>query len=264
MRTSSWPRIACGCGFAVWACSAFTVADPTLELGPLPDAGTSSDNDSGVEAAAPAKTCPDGMVKMVDAFCIDMFEVSVMQYQTFLQTASDAGADPRCSNHADFSSNAALPGGLSKPVVGIDFCDALTFCTSAGKRLCQRRRTLLNGDEWRTACTANNSQTTSYKATFDAGACVLDANKDAAATRAALDRTCEGATPGVYNMAGNVHEWTDTVANPSDGGVATSAQFWGGAYGQPAAETSCGTDYGAQHLGFRALDVGFRCCADLR
>lgn len=64
----------------------------------------------------------------VDEFLIDVFEVSVRQYASFLEATGRAGA-PEGWNDVDVRVHA------NKPVVDIDWLDAQAYCRWAGRRL---------------------------------------------------------------------------------------------------------------------------------
>src|SRR5207253_540042 len=63
----------------------------------------------------------------------------------------------------------------------------------------------------------------------------------------------------LYDMSGNVAEWTSTQV------VASGATYYkvrGGAYNNFSLGTNCNFDFTIEQPGYQFIDLGFRCCAD--
>ncbi len=210
--------------------------------------------------------CPAGMVS-VAGFCIDRFEASLVELDG---GGNELGSwspfhNPGSARVRAVSVRGAIPQGY---ISGDQAADA---CAEAGKRLCE-------DDEWLRACQGSQGTTYPYGDTAQPGVC-NDARDDHPVvefygTNAdwiwselgnpcisqipdSLDTTGENegclSEDGVFDMMGNLHEWT---ANPSGvfrGGfyVDTVINNPGCLY-QTTAHTTPHWDY----------STGFRCCAD--
>lgn len=145
-----------------------------------------------------------------------------------------AGPKPFCIDAYEY------PGGNTIPRTGISFPEASHICAARGERLCAE-------SEWEHACRGKNGASFPYGDTFDPARCnTKSPTSDIAAT--GKFASCKSAS-GVYDMIGNVAEWT-----------ASGAQKGGSAHQSPK-ETRCSSVVRnpAKEGG---TFVGFRCCAD--
>ncbi len=183
------------------------------------DDGDVADADTDVDDDVASAACPDDMVE-ADGFCIDRYE------------ASRGG------------------GGAAASLTGAEVWlayqdDARVGCLLADKRLC-------TGAEWLAACRGPAERTYPYGNTFVAGRC-----NDAVRTGGAWRRTgnapeCEGGYPGIFDMSGNVFEWTAPCAG--------NCSARGGDYQSPDVFLRC--DGLVEHTSDTG-GIGFRCCRDL-
>ena len=205
--------------------------------------------------------CPAGMAR-VDSFCVDRFEAALVD------AATGAPWSPYFPPTGAVRA-VSLRGGV--PQGYISQLDAGAACQAAGKRLC-------TDTEWLRACQGPAMTTYPYGNTREPGTC-----NDARAVHPAvelygtsdawifshLDSPClnqeanglarTGAhagcvtAEGVFDMMGNVHEWTADPAGTFRGGyyVDTALNGNGCLYATTAHDTSY-WDY----------STGFRCCAD--
>jgi formylglycine-generating enzyme required for sulfatase activity len=215
------------------------------------------------------------------AFCIDAYEVSVGEYRAFVANAAadTAGAhSPVCEWNKSLAPATDLNGcdqydfgtaPSDRPVVCIDWCDALAYCTAVGKRLCgpldpaKPTNPFGQGDheasEWYVACSARGTKSYPYGSTFDASACVTQG----VAPQSARAATCEGGYAGIHHLSGNVAEWDnscDQGADPrADGCRARGGAFWIGNSPVEPEKGRCDASQGGRRD--QALnDRGFRCC----
>ena len=231
----------------------------------------------GAGATAP---CPSDMVHIEQSalavsFCIDKTEVTWDQYVgMFLLAVGDvppAGQPAACAGNTTLTHT---PDGTCPefsqagqlPIYCVDWCDALAYCTWAGKRLCGA---LADGGplgfdddpvqgEWHFACSAGLTQAYPYGDT-PLDVCHIDdmIGKDAVGDHP----SCEGGFAEMFDMQGNVHEWINAC------NAAGECRFRGGGTYGSSTQWSCDRVEG--QTGQDRLDpdnrtVGVRCCADAR
>lgn len=178
----------------------------------------------------------------LDEFLIDRYEVTNTEYARFLE---DTGAqEPPDWENPRFSQP-------KQPVVGVDWQDANSFCHWMGKRL-------PSGDEWERAARGPESFLFPWGNEFDARATNTREGPEPAPVaggRYARDRSHEG----VYDVAGNVSEWTDEARNM---GESTARVVRGAAW------NTTGEVYGLLHVRIpfeptlKSTSLGFRCALD--
>jgi formylglycine-generating enzyme len=155
------------------------------------------------------------------------------------------------------------------PIIVVAYTEAASMCSASGKRLCTE-------SEWTFAC--EGEEATPYPTGYvrDPDACVLDRNwrpftegalspRDGDNARVELDRLWQaepsGSRPkcksvfGVYDMTGNVDEWTRTVRREGYASILKGG-YWG------PVRARCRASTRAHDEGFVAYQQGFRCCAD--
>ena len=139
------------------------------------------------------------------------------------------------------------------PASGVTFFEAEAACASAGKRLCTVA-------EWERACRGPQAFVYPYGDTVDDLACNGFYNDMAGIVPTGSFSTCGGAY-GVYDLSGNVAEWTATATERIPGsGVRDDRSVRGGSYQANAVGLRCvGDDYHEDPATAKA-DLGFRCC----
>jgi len=249
------------------------IAVPTDAPVELPDATIDS----------PFTSCPSGrgpkMVLVDDGkgtrFCIDSTEVTNAQYAAFLNTSPKTSGQPTaCATNASFSpsdtgsfENIAM---TQYPVANVDWCDARAYCAWAGKRLCGHigggavatsdARTDPFASEFMYVCTKASTQLYSYGTSYIPAIC--NANGGGGQPMPAGVRGgCEGGFPGVFDLVGNVGEWTDDCeaeTGPGDSCPVNSSSF---SYvnGDPRTAQRC-DHFDPQQRADTFSDLGFRCC----
>ena len=244
-------------------------------------------SDAGTDSSLPAE-CPDtlsgpGLVKIETPgggrYCIDSTEVTNAHYETFLANQPSLSSQPaHCAFNGSF-----LPGGtgcpdlLSRPdhpVVCVNWCQALAYCTWAGKRLCGKIGGGASGfadiadptqSQWFNACSSGGANVYPYGDSFEPQTCnggdytPID---DAVPVRQASG--CHGeALPfsAIYDMSGNVNEWEDSCQQSV--GEDDICRLRGGAFGATSNNLRCDNS-GSINRSNRGPSIGFRCCADLK
>jgi formylglycine-generating enzyme required for sulfatase activity len=230
-----------------------------------------------VMAAIPsssARSCPPGMASIGGAYCIDLYEASLVE------TNSDASERawpyyqtvPRGVVLRAVSSPGVFPQGYISGV------QARAACERSGKRLCR-------ADEWKNACMGPKRTTFPYGNTRVVGRCNDDGRSPMRFFNPGLDgkpehrwmwgqggnmidprlnqltgtltRTGErtGCTNGygVFDMVGNLHEWVDDPNGTFQGGYYLDTHLNGD-----------GCNYRTTAHPFTHYDysTGFRCCAN--
>jgi formylglycine-generating enzyme required for sulfatase activity len=139
------------------------------------------------------------------------------------------------------------PGAAPKTNVG--WQDAKQACESVGKRLCTE-------PEWERACKGPANQRFPYGNEFNPNVCATQ-------TADGQKRNVAGAggwagcrsTFGIYDMSGNVREWTASPVAPGQG----SYVIKGGDSDDPDWAVRCAVRLPAAP-GTKSYLVGFRCC----
>ena len=255
----------------IQCCLARSDAGPLPDTGPTPDAGLCDPADMplpnvGLTEAPGEGGCPDGMVPVTDAFCVDRYEASLVE-------VSSDGSIVEWSpyHHPGTRRVRALSRAGAVPQGYIDGVRAAAACSEAGKRLC-------TDIEWLRACQGSTGTTYPYGNTRSTGLCndhrdvhpaverfgtsadwiwsrLGDACINQLPMSVALTGTYGGcqSEPGAMDMMGNLHEWTSDPAGTFRGGFYVDTVINGnGCLYRTTAHDSGHWDY----------STGFRCCAD--
>jgi hypothetical protein len=155
------------------------------------------------------------------------------------------------------------------PVIAVTWHEAAALCGAGGVRLCTE-------DEWTFACEGEDALPYPTGYTRDAKACVIDrpwklfderllAIRDSPLAIREIDYVWQGEPSGahrgcrspfgVYDMTGNVDEWTRSVQHEGYPSI-----FKGGYWGPVRAR--CRASTRAHNEDFYFYQQGFRCCAD--
>jgi hypothetical protein len=155
------------------------------------------------------------------------------------------------------------------PMIVVTFHEAEALCKKGGKRLC-------NENEWTFACEGEEVRPYPYGFTRDTTACVIDRSwrpfsegalqpRSGAKAREELDRLWQGEPSGsraackspfgVYDLTGNVDEWTRNVRSTGHSSVLKGG-YWG------PVRARCRPATRAHDEDFVAYQQSFRCCAD--
>jgi formylglycine-generating enzyme len=225
-----------------------------------------------VSGSAPPEEgrCPFDMIAIDDGFCIDPYEAA-------LEAISPDGTPTSWSPYASPKDEAiyrAISKRLQIPQAYISQRAAKAACERSGKRLCR-------DEEWSRACRGEVKTQYPYGEIRRVGYCNDAAREPLAAVRAAdgrtlfetgklddprlnqVDRTiapaglfsrCRSEAP-VFDMVGNLHEWTDDPQGTMRGGFYLDT-------------TKLGEGCGYKAVGHNDLyadySTGFRCCRDQR
>jgi hypothetical protein len=242
----------------------------TASLNPAPNKTSSTIVTPTAKLIAP-KGCPAGMAAIPTesgGFCIDKYEASVVEVLASGKTKAHAPYTPVTS----LKVKAIVQKGVA-PQGYISAIEAKAACENASKRLC-------TPDEWMRACQGKSPTKYPYGDDEVKGRCNGDgtrlhpivelygAGPDAfgdpnkmndprinqlpdTVSKTGAHQKCKNSY-GVYDMVGNLHEWT------SD---ATGSQFKGGYY-MDTHKNGDGCFYKTTAHGpsYHDYSTGFRCC----
>jgi hypothetical protein len=221
----------------------------------------------GLEEPPGIGGCPAGMAPITGTgVCVDRWEAHVVEV---LDDGTFHSWSPYFNPGAIKIRARSAPGAV--PQSYISQIQASAACAEAGKRMC-------SDTEWLTACHGSKKTQWPYGNTEKSGACNDRRDRHPAIEYlestdvfAKLEHPCinqipdtvfltgaknECATPeGVFDMVGNLHEWTADKAGTFRGGYYVEAKLNGR-----------GCDYVTTRHDAIYWDysIGFRCCADQR
>jgi formylglycine-generating enzyme required for sulfatase activity len=266
-----------------------TIDDTFVELdsGGAVDTSAPDTFDAAIDMGPPGRCtpigcapCPTDMIEMpgLDAkhtFCVDKTEVTRTRYAAFLaKSPSTSGQPAVCTWNTSFVPGGPWPAPVGTeewPATSVDWCDALAYCKSVGKRLCGKVgggsvpiewSGLGDRDEWTRACSNGSTYQFPYGNTYDPAACNGNASDAGHPLPVGTFPGCKSAF-GTFDQSGNISEWEDCCYTP-DGGVGAPddvCQARGGDYLSDWSYLLCNHGFGAKRDERRGT-IGFRCCAD--
>jgi len=188
----------------------------------------------------------------VDPFYIDQYPVTVKQYRAFLEATGCS--EPRFWHDPQYS-------GPNQPVIGVSWDDANAYAAWAGKQLPTET-------QWEFAARGKENRTYPWghlepeRAHCNFG--------DHLSMPTIVTMHTDGRTPeGVYDMAGNVYEWTCDPfvpygqANPTDAVETPLRTVRGGCWNSKAKDLRCSHRKGL-FPETRLSIIGFRCVLPVR
>ncbi len=159
------------------------------------------------------------------------------------------------------------------PAVNVDWYEAVAGCKGMGKRLCTEW-------EWERACRGPGNLDYPYGRRFSRTACFTDRRFNNYTPQPAGSFPACVSPYGVYDMSGNVNEWTSSALSLAEvramGGHASYGIYdsgsdppdavypilRGGDWGEGSNDTRCANRDHYHPPGSRLEDDGFRCCRD--
>jgi len=137
-----------------------------------------------------------------------------------------------------------------KPTTGVSWKQAKKLCKKRGKRLCSE-------EEWEYACKGKGNRRFPYGNKWNPETCNTEdaSGEDGTVSSCGSYPRCRSPF-GVFDMSGNVSEWTASSYSPGAG----ARTYKGGSATRPNWATRCASRSSASP-GTRKADLGFRCCA---
>ena len=182
--------------------------------------------------------------KMLTGYFIDQYEVTNTKYRDFYQQQTNRIYEPKSWTINGYNSP-------NQPVVNVDWESANAYCRWKGGRL-------PTGDEWERAARYTDGRLYPWGNTFYenyAYTAETSTNYPVEVGRYASGKSIEG----VYDLVGNVKEWTDDSDRMHEKDVkilrGASLNEWGETKGL------CFLKQGAE-TNYRSEDLGFRCVQD--
>ena len=200
------------------------------------------------------------MVDMGD-FEIDATEVTRKRYREFLAEELPLAVDYECFWNEDRQPSCEWLEDEDDllPATCIDWCDARDYCLWKDKRLCEGDWALPGNDEWQRACSLEGERIYPYGNKFSPKACNGYGLKKKKTLAVGSLASCQGGLRGLYDMSGNVFEWTGVCDAGS--GRDVPCRLRGGSFANEKEHLSCGYDFGADDpRGMANEIIGFRCC----
>ncbi len=134
------------------------------------------------------------------------------------------------------------------PRAMVNRAEAEDSCRSTGKRLCAL-------DEWQAGCRGPEASRYPYGSPYDARYC---STRQAGPARSGRSPACRSYY-GVYDLAGNVWEWTSTPDPDHEDFFLVAGGNW-----EAAEKATCDLSKYSFYPQNRYPGVGFRCCAEAR
>jgi hypothetical protein len=135
----------------------------------------------------------------------------------------------------------------ARPMSYVSLYQASDSCFSVGKRLC-------TADEWLLACSGPFSYTYPYGNSYEERACVT---ADTIVKKSGETAECRSYF-GLYDMSGNLQEWTDTRSSENGRFNYVNGGFW-----NSGIKSSCRERRYSYFSQNKHNPVGFRCCSDI-
>ncbi|MBW2732219.1 MAG: SUMF1/EgtB/PvdO family nonheme iron enzyme [Deltaproteobacteria bacterium] len=241
----------------VYSCNdaADGVTCKTIREGQQPQDERCNDLDDDCDGEVDEVSDGDGFLGVKDEMVHVQNTVGGTSYDFYIYAYEASRPDALIAS-AGASSARACSRDAVLPWNNVTFTEAGAACASAGKRLC-------TAAEWQVACQGGTEADYPYGADYVAQACNGVDNAEGGPLATGSLVSCEGGQSGLFDMSGNVREWTNDQRG-STTGVDPKRIFVvrGGAYHTPALGLSCAFELSQALENVSLPAIGFRCCAD--
>jgi hypothetical protein len=176
----------------------------------------------------------------------EFYEITVSQSTSFCPTDMEyisVGQSVFCIDRFEWPNREE-----EQPRAYVSVYHAMDSCAAAGKRLC-------SSDEWTIACAGAYGWNYPYGRTYEPRACVT---QDTTAWPSGRAAECRGYFD-IYDMAGNLAEWTGTRSRANQQFYNVMGGFW-----ESGPQSGCFDVRYSYYPQNRHNPVGFRCCKDVK
>ncbi len=206
---------------------------------------------------------PRHTAKLEKGFYMDRYEVTQAEYKKFVDSTGHRSPDnPTHPEDPYIWKKNTYPEGISEnPVALVNYADALAYCKWNGKRLPAE-------EEWEKACRGDDGRRWPWGDTFEptkANTRALELVRSSPVGGFPMDVS----QYGVYDMAGNLREWTDSWYIPYPGTTLKRETFGeqfrvvrGGSWVHTHLPESRCAARGFVIPDMRHRSLGFRCAKD--
>jgi formylglycine-generating enzyme required for sulfatase activity len=195
-------------------------------------------------------------------FGLDRYEVTNEEYRKFLDAAQrgQAGIASRSDNKsyepAAETWKSEQYNTPRKPVIGVDWYDADSYCRWRNGRL----PTAL---EWERAAAGNAGRRYPWRGKFEPDRCNTSESNGEARGPVEVGEFSRCVTDnGIYDLVGNADEWTSSEVSGDD--AVPDKVVKGGSWRENGEIRGLSTFASSASAGYRGTEMGFRCAADPR
>ena len=213
--------------------------------------GVDDDCDGKVDEAT-----DDGGYKGVTDAVIRVQRTVSGKYYDFYIYAHEASRPDATTSKAGTSAARACSRSGVLPWSQATYASAAAACKAAGKRLC-------TGAEWEVACQGSGGGAYPYGGAYKPTTCNgVDRKAGKPLTTGSL-AGCAGGLAGIFDMSGNLREWTSHKAGSTGGSKPRSIYVVrGGDYNTPGPGLACAFTLSQAVEDVVLPSVGFRCCSN--
>lgn len=210
--------------------------------------GLDDDCDGLIDEAtddAAGKRVIDEMVHIKRTVNGKNYDFYIYSYEAVRPDANDKAVGSM--THRSCSRSNALPWAQ------VNYAGAKAACEAAGKKLC-------TGEQWLIACQGATPHLYPYGDTFNPTACNGYENGKETTVPSGTMKQCVGGDTGLFDMSGNLREWTDDQR----GKTAENVPIYvvrGGAYHTPVEGLTCNFELSQAVADVVLPAIGFRCCS---
>lgn len=190
---------------------------------------------------------------VVDAMVRVQRTVNLIDYDFYIYAYEASRTDSTATSEGASESRSCSASG-QMPWQNITYAQAAAACAVSGKRLC-------TGEEWWVACTGAADDVYPYGNNYGASSCNgVDEGTGGPLPTGDLV-ACEGGYTGLFDMSGNLREWTDDQRGTTGAGTPVYV-VRGGAYHTPGPGLTCDFVLSQAVADVVLPTIGFRCCSD--
>jgi formylglycine-generating enzyme required for sulfatase activity len=255
------------------AADASVVDAPSDVVADASDAGGDATDAPQGDGACSGSAGPKPIAIAGTRACIDSTEVRGSDYSTFLAAFDGGNAIIACAWKTTYVPSNEWPPDASNgndPVAFVDWCDAYTYCSWAGKHLCGAfdggassvaASADPNADVWYRTCSSNGTNGYPYGNTYQPLACRGGDSQDGSVdTTVPVGSLAGCVAAGTFDLSGNVAEWSNACSGQAS--ATDTCLLRGGGMHASSAKLTCASTNDVIARNSRADWAGIRCCSD--